>query len=170
MEKLAAVLRAVTNFIERMRKISSFLIVGVVLITLYEDVMRTVFNSPTSWAFEGSTFIYGAYAILAGGYVLRYNAHVNMDIIYSRLSLRGKAIMDSFSWTFFFLFIGLLLWKGWVMFWFSLTFNEHSQTFWGPILWPFKLTLPVGAFLILLMGMVRYIRTLFTAITGRVAL
>jgi len=167
MEKLGAVLRAVTNFIEWTGRISSFLIIGVVLVTLYEDVMRSVFNSPTTWAFETSTFIYGAYAILAGGYVLRHNAHVNMDIIYARLSPRGKAILDAFSWMFFFFFIGLLLWKGWGMFWFSLMANEHSQTFWRPILWPFKLALPVGAFMILLMGVVRYIRTLFTAITGR---
>ncbi len=167
MERLNKLLHSIDNFMDGAGKIFSFLCLGVLIVTIYETFVRYALNSPTYWAHETTQFFYGAYAILSGGYVLLHKAHVNMDIVYSCFSTRVKAIIDLFTWILFFLFIGLMLWKGWTMFWNSVMLNEHSSTFWGPIVWPFKLTLPVGAFLILLTGLTRYIRTFITAITGR---
>jgi TRAP-type mannitol/chloroaromatic compound transport system permease small subunit len=41
------------------------------------------------------------------------------------------------------------------------------MTMWKPLLWPFKVWLPVGVGLILLAGIAKYIRDLYIAITGR---
>jgi len=97
-------------------------------ITLYLVVLRYIFNSPTIWAFEVSNFLFGGIIILGGGYLLLHKGHVSVDIIYNRLSVRGKAILDLCTAPLFFLFVGVLMWQGIDMFWTSLSRWEHSPS------------------------------------------
>jgi len=69
-----------------------------------EVILRYFFNSPTVWANELAQMLFGAYAILAGGYILRTGGHVNVDILYSHLSKKSKAGLDIFTSILFFLF------------------------------------------------------------------
>jgi TRAP-type mannitol/chloroaromatic compound transport system permease small subunit len=45
--------------------------------------------------------------------------------------------------------------------------REVSHSVWEPPIWPIKLCIPLGAFLILLQGLVKTIGDIFTAATGR---
>ncbi len=134
-----------------------------------EVVLRYGFNSPTLWAHETAQFLYGTYCILGGAYVLLHKAHVNMDMVYVRLSTRARAIIDLITSPLLFIFLGLMLWYGSVFACKSVAMLEHSQTPWGPPIWPVKLMLPLAAFLFLLQGIVRFVRDIETAITGREA-
>ena len=134
---------------------------------LYDVVMRFVFNAPTIWCHELSLHIFGAYAVLAGPYVLLHNEHVKIDLVYNLFSKRGRAIIDSFTYLLFFMFIGLLFWHGLHI---GMRAFELRQTVspspWASPLWPVKLTVPLAAFLMLLQGLAQYIRTLKLAFTG----
>jgi TRAP-type mannitol/chloroaromatic compound transport system permease small subunit len=121
-------------------------------IILWEIILRTFFNLPTIWAHELSLMVFGALSVLAGAYAHRYRGHVNMDLFYSRLSPRGKMIMDLITFPFFLCFCGILLWKGWSFAWRSIVIWEYSQSNWAPLIWPIKLTIPIGALLIILQG------------------
>jgi TRAP-type mannitol/chloroaromatic compound transport system permease small subunit len=121
-------------------------------IILWEIILRTFFNLPTIWAHELSLMVFGALSILAGAYAHKYRGHVNMDLFYSRLSPRGKMIMDLITFPFFLCFCGILLWKGWSFAWRSILLWELSQSNWAPLIWPIKLTIPLGALLIILQG------------------
>ena len=48
---------------------------------LYDVVMRYGFNAPTPWAFDLTKQLFGFYFILLGGYALRHQAHVRVDLI-----------------------------------------------------------------------------------------
>jgi TRAP-type mannitol/chloroaromatic compound transport system permease small subunit len=62
-------------------------------------------------------------------------------------------ILDICTSFFFFLFIGLLLWKGGEMAWESVRLLERSQTPWGPYVFHVYLAVPIAAFLMLLQGL-----------------
>ncbi len=118
----------------------------------YEVMARYVFNSPTNWAHESMFLMFGMQYLLAGGFVLREGAHVRVDVLYTRFSTRGKAIVDLLTSIFFFIFMAALLSSGWTFFMDSFNVQEVSFTEWAIPYWPIKFALPLGAILLLLQG------------------
>jgi TRAP-type mannitol/chloroaromatic compound transport system permease small subunit len=127
----------------------SLLAVGVYY---YEVMARYVFNSPTNWAHESMFLMFGMQYLLAGGFVLREGAHVRVDVLYMHLSARSKALVDLATSTFFFIFMLTLLLTGWTFFMDAYNVKEVSFTEWGIQYWPVKLSLSLGALLLLLQG------------------
>jgi TRAP-type mannitol/chloroaromatic compound transport system permease small subunit len=123
-----------------------------VFVYYYEVVARYVFNSPTNWAHEGMFLMFGMQYLIAGGFCLRENAHVRVDVIYSQLSKRNQARMDVVTSLFFFIFVLTLLGTGWIFFHDAYAIGEVSFTEWGIQYWPIKFALPLGAVLLLLQG------------------
>ena len=160
-------LKVIDRISEQSGKAVSFLVIFLVFVILYEIFVRYLFNSPTIWAHEIAQMIYGAYVILLGAYVLQRKGHVNVDILYNRFRPRTRAIIDLFTWLLFFYFCGLLLLKGGEMAWDSLKVLETEPTSFAPPVYPIKMMIPLGALLILLQGLAKFIRDLTLAITGR---
>ncbi len=152
---------------ELLGKAISYLIVVLIGVIFYEIFVRYLFNSPTIWAHEISQMIYGVYVILLGGYLQQRGGHVNVDILYHRFTPRTRAIIDLFTWLLFFCFSGVLLVKGWEMAWDSFLYRETDSTAFAPPIYPLKMMIPLGALLLLLQGLVRYIADLRLAITGK---
>ncbi len=148
-------------------RLVSFLIFFVMVVLLTEITLRYAFNAPTIWAHETSQHMFGAYSVLAGAYVLLHFQHVRVDVIYSRFSPRGRAILDSVTYLLFFLFCGLMLKYGIDIAWKSVKIMETTITYWHSPIYPVKCCIPLGAGLILLQGIAHYIRFLHMAITGR---
>jgi TRAP-type mannitol/chloroaromatic compound transport system permease small subunit len=142
------------------------LIVVVMFIVLYEVVMRYVFNASQIWAYELSQFLFGILFVLGGAYALLQRAHVRMDVVYARFSTKWQAIMDIITFVFFLIFIGVLIWQGWDVGWRAVQLEERSMSAWEPLLWPVKMVIPLGAFLVLLQGLTHLVRNILTA-TGR---
>ena len=118
----------------------------------YEVIARYVFNSPTNWVHESMFLMFGAQYMLAGAYAYRDETHVRVDIVYSKLSMRGRAICDVITSVFFFLFVGTMLVTGWRFASDAMGVGEASFTEWGIQYWPIKLVIPIGAALLLLQG------------------
>jgi TRAP-type mannitol/chloroaromatic compound transport system permease small subunit len=147
-------------------KASAFLVLALSFVIGYEVVARYLFNRPTIWAHELSAMIFGAYIILGGAYLLSAGRHVNMDLIYGFLSPKKKALIDIITFWFFALFCVALVWKGGDTAWYSLKIREQARTMWSPPLYPIKLVLPIGAFLLLLQGIAKFIRDAITLAKG----
>lgn len=141
----------------------SFLLIPMVLLLVYEIIMRYAFNNPTVFAHETSLFLYGTTGMLAGAWVLRHDEHVRMDAIYGRLPPRTRAIIDLATAPLLFFILVVLIWQGGDMAYFSVKVNEHTQTPWGPPYYPLKLAIPLSAFLLLLAGLAKFIRDFFRA-------
>lgn len=129
-----------------------------VFIFYYEVVARYVFNSPTNWVHESMYLMFGMQFALIGAYGFRDDSHVRVDILYSRLSTRGKALCDVLTSVFFFIFTITLLVTGWRFAMDAVQIGELSFTEWQIQYWPVKLMLPLGALLIILQGIVRLAR------------
>ncbi|MBI5439774.1 MAG: TRAP transporter small permease subunit [Deltaproteobacteria bacterium] len=148
---------------EGVGRIASYLILVLALVVGYDVVMRAVFDRPTIWAQETSAMLFGTFIILGGAATARSGGHVNMDIIYSRFSARGRAILDAITFVLLTLpFLGVLVWKGGVSAWGSILSLEHDSTQWGPPLYPFRTMLPLGALLFLLQATVKVCRDVRT--------
>jgi len=143
------------------------MVLAMMLVLVWEVLMRYGFNAPTLWAHETSQFFFGAHFILGGAYALRWRSHVNIDILLTRLSPRVAAIVDLFTWLLFYLFCGFMLWRGWEAACLSIARWEHTESPWGPPLWPLRLTIPLAAALVLLQGLTKTTKDFYTAITGR---
>jgi TRAP-type mannitol/chloroaromatic compound transport system permease small subunit len=161
----------IIRFIDSINKwlgnVLCYLVLGMMLTGVYEVGMRYFLNKPTIWVWEMNGFFLCVFVALGGGYALLTNTHVKVDIIYDRFSKRTKAIIDLFSSSFLFLFLGVLLWQTSKMSLHSIGFLERSQTLFGPPIYPFKVILAIGIFLFLLQGLSRFACNLYIAFTGR---
>jgi TRAP-type mannitol/chloroaromatic compound transport system permease small subunit len=123
-----------------------------VFVYYYEVMARFLFNSPTNWVHESMFLMYGMQYMISGAYAYREDQHVRVDIVYTHLSARGKAIADIISSVFFFIFTLTMLYTGWKFAWDAVQNAETSFTEWTVQYWPVKLTIPIGAALIVLQG------------------
>lgn len=70
---------------------------GIVLaaaILLAEVFLRYVFNSPTIWAHEATTFLCGVAFVYGGLYCAARNSHIRVVLIYDHLAPRWRRAME----------------------------------------------------------------------------
>lgn len=163
-------MKQVLHLIDKINNITghyvSYLIFPLIGLVVYTVVTRYFLSMSNIWAYETTQFMFGAFFVLGGGYIAYKNGHVNVDILFSRFSKRTQAIISLFTALFFFIFIGAMVWLGWQAAWSSLKMGERTDTAWGPPVYPIKFAIPVGAFLLLLQGIAKFIRDLRIA-TGK---
>lgn len=164
MEKFFSWIDRLNIFIGTLVSYFIILLVGVIL---YEIFFRYALNSPTIWAHEVSQMIYGAYVILLGGFLQQRDGHVNVEILYLKFKPRTRAVINLFTWILFFIFCGTLMIKGGKMAWDSFMFRETDATSFAPPVYPIKMMIPLGAFLLLLQGLAKYVRDIRHAFTGK---
>jgi TRAP-type mannitol/chloroaromatic compound transport system permease small subunit len=104
--------------------------------------------------------------MLSGAYAYREDQHVRVDVVYTHLSVRGKAIADIISSVFFFIFTITMLYTGWKFAWDAVANGETSFTEWTVQYWPVKLCIPIGAALIVLQGVSKLVKDIMI-IRGR---
>lgn len=164
---MRSLLHVLDNIGDWSGKIISPLLAVIIVILIYEIGMRYIFNAPTNWAHESSQYLFATYALLSGAYTFRHRLHVNMDMVYNRFSPRMKAIVDLFTSLLALCFIVSFLWWGGLTALESVQLREISTTNWGPPLYPVKIMLPLGAALLLLQWLAKFIRDLITAFTPK---
>ena len=135
-------------------------------IMLYEAFARHFFNSPTTWAFEFSKMAFGFYMIWGGAYTMLCGEHVGMDLFYDKWPPRTRAIMDSFTYIFFLVFIVTLLYLVTGDALNSISFHETSNSTLSQPLYHWRTSLVIGVFLLFLQGTAGFIQNLWLAIFG----
>jgi TRAP-type mannitol/chloroaromatic compound transport system permease small subunit len=133
-------------------------IFGVTLAVLYEVVSRSAFGQGTLWSNETTVYLSAVAYLIGGGYALAHRRHVRIDLIYERLSPRARATLDLFTFVFFVLYAGALIWVGTTMGWTSFQQGEGTGTPWNPPIWPVKLAIPIAGVLLLLQGVANLLR------------
>jgi TRAP-type mannitol/chloroaromatic compound transport system permease small subunit len=150
----------VSRINEWVGRTASYLLIPITFITAYEVVMRYVFSKPTVWAWDLNIQLFAFLNMLGGGYTLLYNSHVNIDVIVSSLSPKRRALVDLTTSFFFFLGVTVLLIGGWQVGWMSWKVKEAMSTIWAPPIYPMKLIIPAGAFLVLIQGIAIFFQNL----------
>ena len=129
-----------------------------VFVYYYEVIARFLFNSPTNWVHESMFLMFGMQYMISGAYAYFEDQHVRVDVVYSHLSPRGKAIADIISSVFFFIFAITMLVTGWRFALDAIHNTEISFTEWAVQYWPVKLCIPIGAALIVLQGICKLLK------------
>ena len=137
-----------------------------VLVYYYEVLARYVFNSPTNWAHESMFLMFGMQYLISGAYAFREDSHVRVDVVVQYLPARARAFVDIVSSAFFFIFAVTLLATGWLFVKDAIDVWEVSFTEWAVQYWPVKISIVVGALLIILQGIARLIKDV-TLVVGK---
>ncbi|MEC9343260.1 MAG: TRAP transporter small permease subunit [Pseudomonadota bacterium] len=106
--------------------------------------------NPSLWTLETAQFAMVAYYIFGGPYSIQLGSNVRMDLLYGEWTPRTKSWVDSFTVLFLIFFLCVLLYGGIESTSYSLQYNERSPTAWRPYLWPIKIGMCVGIFLMIL--------------------
>ena len=144
----------------------SFIMFPIVAIVCYEVVMRYVFHRPTIWASEcmvyGCAFLY----VWGAAWTMLDNRHVKIDMVYEKLSPRGQRILDIITFSFFALYMGMMLWVGMKYALGSIKLLETSGTPWDPPVYPVKSAFVIGVAMLILQGSAKFIRDIYFIIKG----
>jgi TRAP-type mannitol/chloroaromatic compound transport system permease small subunit len=166
--QLLAVTAKVDRFTDVIGLWVAWLNVPMVVAVSYEVVARYVFNAPTIWVFDVTYMLYGTIFMLGAAYALHKGAHIRTDFFFETWSTRTKGMIDSIAYlALFFPSLFLFLIVGAEEGWYAFSINETSeQTPWRPILWPFKLVVPLTCLLLMIQGVSEVIKSLHAALTG----
>lgn len=87
---------------ERIARFCGWLCFGLVLLTVQQVLARYLFSSSSVALQELEWHLFAAIFLLAASYTFQQDAHVRVDIFYSRLSRCGRAGINVFGMLFFF--------------------------------------------------------------------
>jgi TRAP-type mannitol/chloroaromatic compound transport system permease small subunit len=150
LKALLALSRAIDAVSERIGRAVCWLVLATVLISAANATVRKLFNYSSNSFLEIQWYLFSAIFLFCAGYTLKHNEHVRIDIITSRFSARVRAGIDIFGTLFFLLPMAILvMWLSWPAFVEAYTRHEVSTNAGGLIIWPARLMIPVGFFLLI---------------------
>lgn len=123
-----------------------FLMVGILA---WSSISKTFFL-PSLWTLEMAQFTMMAYFVLGGAYSIQLGSNVRMDLLYGSWSDRRKAMFDAVTVMFLLFYLGVVLHGGWLSTAYSIEYGERTRTAWRPYMWPIKVVMMIGVFLMLL--------------------
>jgi TRAP-type mannitol/chloroaromatic compound transport system permease small subunit len=139
-----------------------------VLVGAYDTILRHFFNAPTIWAYDSLCMAGGTVYLLGASYVYLHDSHTRVDVIYSLLSTRKKALANVICSVVFFFPLMIIMLKlsiHWaVRAWKINEVMFHS--FWYPPAGPYRTIFAIGIFLLVLQGVARFIRDLYFVVRG----
>jgi len=107
---------------------------------------------------EVAQFVLVGYYLLGGAYSIQLGSNVRMDLFYSQWSDRRKAWVDSFTVLLLIFYLGVLLYGGIDSTMYALKYKELSPSLWRPVMWPIKVIMCTGIFLMLLQAISELIK------------
>jgi TRAP-type mannitol/chloroaromatic compound transport system permease small subunit len=147
--------------------------------------------NPSLWTLETAQFAMVAYYMIGGSYAIQMGSNVRMDLFYGNWSAGRKAWVDAFTVFFLIFYLAVLLWGGLSSASYSLgDFKgeplsffggiiagfftggaegaaeqmgvlERSNSVWRAYLWPIKLLMVFGIFLMLLQAISELFKDIF---------
>jgi TRAP-type mannitol/chloroaromatic compound transport system permease small subunit len=111
----------------------------------------------------------GVFIVCIGwSYVHLQHGHVRVDVFYTRMSPRGKAITDVICFLVFFLPLMLvLIYASGKMAWDAYTFHEVLMaSFWYPPALPVRLVVLIGIITFLIQGLADFTRDVYLLAKG----
>ncbi|MBB3992920.1 TRAP-type mannitol/chloroaromatic compound transport system permease small subunit [Sulfitobacter undariae] len=128
-------------------------------IIIYDVVMRYAFNDPTRWAFDVTKQLYGFYFVMLGGYALRHQSHVRVDLITETLGDTSRRWVEIAGYLiFFFPFAWVFMTRSWD---FGVTSWNQGETTYGSVqlpVYPLKLAMACAAGLLFLQGIAEVLK------------
>jgi len=145
---------------EKTGRATMYLVFVMMFILILSFVTRNIINIPLIWIIEMAQFVMTGYYLLGGGYSMLAEDHVRMDLIYSKLKDRTKAILDSITSVFLITYIVILLIGSISSLTYTIETNQRLFTAWAPYVWPIKSIMTFGILLMLLQSIAIFFKDL----------
>lgn len=159
MQSLLVLSRMIDQLSRWLGYVASWLVLFAVLISAGNATVRYLFHYSSNGWLEIQWYFFGAMVLLGASWTLACNEHVRVDVIYGAVSERTRLWIDTLGLTVFFLpvtaFLTIICWRYFVVSWHS---GESSLNAGGLVLWPAKLLLPAGFFVLTLQGVSELIK------------
>ncbi len=153
------ILRLIDSLNEIIGKSLSTLAIVFAGIIIFDVFMRYVFHQPVRWAFDISKQLFGFYFIMLGAYALKHKTHVRVDLLIQHFNPRVRQLTEILGYLiFFFPFTWVFLTKSYD---FAMRSWMQGETTYGAVqipVYPLKMAMVVAATLLLLQGIVEFIR------------
>ncbi len=157
-EPIKLFVRTVDRVNYRVGRFAMYLIFPMGAILLYSTVMRLILGYPVNWALEMTQFMLSAYYLLGGAYSMQLDAHVRMDLFYSNMKPKTRAVTDSITILAVIFYLCVLFWGGVSSTNYSIVYSQKNYTAWAPVLWPVKVAMTIGIFLMLLQTIAQFFK------------
>ena len=92
--RLLVIADALDRLAETTGRLLAWLTLAMVLTTVTIVILRYLFNSGSIALQESVTYLHATVFMLGAAYTLKHDAHVRVDIIYQKLTPRGRAWVD----------------------------------------------------------------------------
>jgi TRAP-type mannitol/chloroaromatic compound transport system permease small subunit len=164
---MSQVIKRIDSINKYLGEIAKWALVVIMLSLVYEVMARYFFNRPTIWCTdvcEQGMIVLGS---IGGAYSYLYDAFVRVDILYEKLSLRRKAIMDMVTFFIFALFVGLLIWQCYSAAIVAWRLNMRTATLTAMPLYPGKTLVCIGTVLLLLQGISHVFKNVYVLIHNK---
>ncbi|RKT34988.1 TRAP-type mannitol/chloroaromatic compound transport system permease small subunit [Roseovarius halotolerans] len=126
--------------------------------------MRYVLNEPSMWI---GTSLQAAMVLLActgGVYALQHDSFVKLDLFYANARTRTKALLDIATAPVAFLFLAVLIWKGYDAAMLSLKLKQVTPTAVPIPIYPIKFAIPLTGVLVFLIVLKQFLRDVRTVL------
>lgn len=142
---------------------ASLLFLPLTLIATFEVVMRYVFNSPTTWAWDVNVQLFSLIVVFGAANLFLTNGHVSMDILADRL-FKGKTrqIVSLCLLVFLIVVTAILAWQTGIFAWRSFIIRERTSTLLSVPIYPLKTAIFCGMTLLWLQVISVFLRQLLT--------
>jgi len=149
-------------------RVVMFAVATLVVSICYDVFARYLFNAPTIWSYTLSYMLGTTIIALGMPYVYYHNANVRVDVIYSKLSPKGRLVLNVILTIFFFFPLIFMLtkvfgqdaWRAYV------THELATETVWYPPFWPFKLVVTLAFVLLFLQGITTFVKDVTSLAKG----
>jgi TRAP-type mannitol/chloroaromatic compound transport system permease small subunit len=147
---IVAFVKTVDALNYRVGRFAMYLIYVLGAVLIGSTLSRLIIGAPFSWALEMSQFILSAYYLLGGAYAWQQGAHVRMDLLYGRWTLRQRAMVDAITVIFVIFYLIVLFAGGISSTNYAIVYKQQNYSAWAPLLWPVKAVMTAAVFLMLL--------------------
>ncbi len=137
-----------------------YLVFVMMFILILSFVTRNIINIPLIWIIEMAQFVMTGYYLLGGGYSMLTDDHVRMDLIYSKLKDKTKALLDSLTSVFLVFYLVILFYGSISSLTYTIETNQRLFTAWAPYVWPIKSIMTFGILLMLLQSIAIFFKDL----------
>jgi TRAP-type mannitol/chloroaromatic compound transport system permease small subunit len=156
---LLSLSRAIDKLSERVGLTVSWLVLAAVLISAANAIVRKAFNVSSNSFLEIQWYLFSVVFLFCAGYTLLRNQHVRIDVIAGRLSPQAQAWIDILGTIFFLMPMAItIMWLSWPVFVQAYQRGEVSTNAGGLIIWPARLLVPIGFFLLVIQGVSELIK------------
>lgn len=151
MQGLLNLSRGIDSVTRGMGRTAAWAILVAILVSALNALTRKMFSVSSNAWLELQWYLFGAVFMLCAPWTLAANEHIRIDIVSSRLSERGRNVVEMIGHIFFLLPFALLMTVlSAPFFWQSFLSGEISNSAGGLSIWPAKLLILAGAALLLL--------------------